>query len=95
MTDGHFCAIVVTGSHNKKEPLVNTSSLPTEAILLALEQVRDSGVTNMLNIREVQRCAYELELYDLVTWLEDNRRDTKLIFLALNSLHKLPQSSDQ
>ena len=74
---------------------MDAPNVPPEPILLALQEVRDSGVTNMFNVREVQRCAYELELYDLVTWLQDNQRNTKAILLALNSLHKLPLSSNQ
>lgn len=34
--------------------------------------IRDSGLTNMLDIRTVQRIAYTMEFYELVLFLEEN-----------------------
>lgn len=36
--------------------------------------VRDTGLTNMFDVPAVQRIAYDMEFYDLVVWLEDNRK---------------------
>ena len=35
--------------------------------------VRDTGKTNMFDVYAVQRVAYELELYDLVVYLEEKK----------------------
>ena len=35
--------------------------------------VRDTGRTNMFDVYGVQRVAYELELYDLVIFLEEKK----------------------
>ena len=35
--------------------------------------VRDTGRTNMFDVYAVQRVAYELELYDLVIFLEEKK----------------------
>ena len=35
--------------------------------------VRDTGRTNMFDVYTVQRVAYELELYDLVIFLEEKK----------------------
>ena len=35
--------------------------------------VRDTGRTNMFDVYAVQRVAYELELYDLVVYLEEKK----------------------
>lgn len=34
-------------------------------------EVRDTGRTNMFDVSSVQSIAYELDLYELVTFLED------------------------
>ena len=36
--------------------------------------IRDTGLTNMLDIPMVQRLAYEREFYELVCWIEDHKR---------------------
>ena len=36
--------------------------------------VRDTGRTNMFDSREVQRIAYELEFYELVCFIEDDKK---------------------
>ncbi len=37
--------------------------------------IRDTGLTNMLDVNTVQRLAYERDFYDLVLYLEDNRKE--------------------
>ena len=36
--------------------------------------IRDTGLTNMLDIPMVQRLAYEREFYELVCWIEDHKK---------------------
>ena len=37
--------------------------------------IRDTGLTNMLDIGMVQRLAYERDFYELVLYLEDHRSE--------------------
>ncbi len=37
--------------------------------------IRDTGLTNMLDIGMVQRLAYERDFYELVPYLEDHRSE--------------------
>ena len=37
-------------------------------------KVRDTGLTNMFDTNAVQRIALEMELYELVNFLEDNEK---------------------
>lgn len=37
--------------------------------------VRDSGLTNMLDIHAVQRIAFEKGYYELVSYIEEHRRE--------------------
>ncbi|XVG96421.1 DUF5049 domain-containing protein [Eubacteriales bacterium KG125] len=34
--------------------------------------VRDTGLTNMFDVRAVQRITYEMDFYELVDFLEEN-----------------------
>ena len=43
----------------------------TEKIKAGVLKVRDTGGTNMFDVYAVQRIAYELELFDLVLYLEE------------------------
>ncbi|HGD5651133.1 DUF5049 domain-containing protein [Anaerococcus sp. AGMB00486] len=36
--------------------------------------IRKTGITNMFDIRVVQRIAYEMNFYELVDFLETNRK---------------------
>ncbi|HEN0367636.1 TPA: DUF5049 domain-containing protein [Streptococcus agalactiae] len=36
--------------------------------------VRDTGLTNMFDVRAVQRIAYEMDFYELVDFLEENQK---------------------
>jgi len=46
-----------------------------EPVLEQLEQVRQDGGTNMVSRHGVQQVASELDLYELVLFCEDHRRD--------------------
>lgn len=37
--------------------------------------VRDTGATNMFDTNMVQRIAFEMDFYELVTWLEDHKSE--------------------
>ncbi len=37
--------------------------------------VRDTGRTNMFDVNAVQRIAFEMDLYELVAWIEDHKKD--------------------
>ena len=37
--------------------------------------IRDTGLTNMLDVPVVQRLAYERDFYELVLYLEDHRKE--------------------
>ena len=37
--------------------------------------VRDTGLTNMFDINAVQRIANDMHFYELVVYLEDNRKE--------------------
>ena len=36
--------------------------------------VRNTGLTNMFDVRAVQRIAYEMDFYELVDFLEENQK---------------------
>ena len=36
--------------------------------------VRDTGLTNMFDVRVVQRIAYEMDFYELVDFLKENQK---------------------
>lgn len=46
-----------------------------ETVKKQLLQVRDSGAVNMLDIQAVQRCACEMELFELVLFIEEHRKE--------------------
>lgn len=37
--------------------------------------IQDTELTNMFDVNTVQRLAYEREIFDLVIWLENQRRE--------------------
>ena len=37
--------------------------------------IRDTGLTNMFDVNAVQRLAYERDFYELVVYLEENRKE--------------------
>lgn len=46
----------------------------TDKIKEQILAIRDTGLTNMFDMAAVQRIAYGMDFYDLVIWLEDNRK---------------------
>ena len=47
----------------------------TEAVKEQLQAVRNSRLTNMLDLRAVQRIAYEMDYFDLVCFIYEHRRE--------------------
>ena len=45
-----------------------------EQIKAQILKVRDTGLTNMFDTNAVQKIAFEMELYELVNFLEDNKK---------------------
>ena len=37
--------------------------------------VRDTGCTNMFDTNAVQRIAFEMDMYELVAWIEDHKKE--------------------
>ena len=37
--------------------------------------VRDTGLTNMLDVAAVQHIAYDMAFFDLVCWIEDPKKE--------------------
>ena len=46
----------------------------TEKVREQVLKIRDSGIVNMLAVNAVQRIAYERGFYDLVNYIEENRK---------------------
>jgi hypothetical protein len=47
----------------------------TQTIKKQILAIRDTGLTNMFDIPMVQRLAYERDFYELVLFLEENRKE--------------------
>ena len=47
----------------------------TEAIKDQILAIRNTGLTNMFDVNAVQRLAYERDFYELVFYLEENRKE--------------------
>ena len=47
----------------------------TETIKYQILAIRDTGLTNMFDVNAVQRLAYERDFYELVVYLEENRKE--------------------
>lgn len=54
----------------------NSKSVITDELKQQILQVRDTGKTNMLDAAEVQRIANDLELFELVCFLEEKKNRT-------------------
>ena len=52
---------------DKETPII------TDKIFEQILEVRNTGETNMFDIRAVMRVAYDLELYELVNFLDDKK----------------------
>ena len=46
----------------------------TEQIKEQILKVRDTGLTNMFDTNAVQRIAFEMELYELVSFIEEDKK---------------------
>lgn len=47
----------------------------TQTIKEQILSIRDTGLTNMFDVNMVQRLAYERNFYELVLFLEENRKE--------------------
>lgn len=47
----------------------------TETIKEQILAIHDTGLTNMFDVNTVQRLAYERDFYELVVYLEENRKE--------------------
>ena len=47
----------------------------TETIKEQILEIRASGLTNMFDVNMVQCLAYERDFYELVNYLEENRKE--------------------
>ena len=47
----------------------------TETIKEQILEIRASGLTNMFDVNMVQRLAYERDFYELVNYLEEDRKE--------------------
>ena len=49
-------------------------TMMNEKIKTQILKVRDTGLTNMFDTNVVPKIAFEMELYELVNFLEDNKK---------------------
>ena len=54
----------------------------TDKIKEQILAIRDTGLTNMFDVNAVQRIAYEMEFYELVIFLEEEK--AKYVKFILN-----------
>ena len=47
----------------------------SETVKKQILAIRDTGLTNMFDVRAVQRIANDREFYELVAYLEEHRRE--------------------
>ena len=47
----------------------------TDKVKEQILEIRDTGLTNMCDVNTVQRLAYERDFYELVAYLEENRKE--------------------
>ena len=47
----------------------------TETIREQILAIRDTGLTNMFDVRTVQRLAFDRDFYELVYYLEEHRKE--------------------
>ena len=47
----------------------------TDTVKEQILEIRDTGLTNMFDVNTVQRLAYEHNFYELVVYLEENRKE--------------------
>ena len=54
----------------------------TDKVKEQILAVRDTGLTNMFDLRAVQRIAYEMDFYELVTFIEEEKAAYVLFILT-------------
>ena len=47
----------------------------TDTIREQILAIRDTGLTNMFDVRTVQRLAFDQDFYELVCYLEEHRKE--------------------
>ena len=47
----------------------------TQTIKEQILAIRDTGLTNMFDLAMVQRLAYDRDFFELVTFIEENRKE--------------------
>lgn len=47
----------------------------TDTVRQQILAIRDTGLTNMFDVRMVQRLAYDRDYYELVCYLEDHQKE--------------------
>lgn len=47
----------------------------TETIREQILAIRDTGLTNMFDVRTVQRLSFDRDFYELVCYLEEHRKE--------------------
>lgn len=47
----------------------------TDEVRKQILSIRDTGLTNMFDVATVQRIAYDMDFYELVVCLEENRKE--------------------
>ena len=53
----------------------NCMIIMTPVIKDQILTARDTGLTNMFDVTAVQRIAYEMDMYELVTWIDDHKKE--------------------
>jgi hypothetical protein len=61
--------------HTQKRTTMTEKVKAPRAVIDGIETVRQTGRTNMMDRRMVQVIANELELWEVVIWLEENPKD--------------------
>ena len=51
------------------------SLAPEGSVTTVILAIRNTGLTNMFDVNAVQRLAYERDFYELVVYLEENRKE--------------------
>ena len=47
----------------------------TEEMKEQILEIRETGLTNMFDVKTVQKIAYEMEFFELVVYLEEHKMD--------------------
>ena len=74
--------ILRTAAQNSRKAIERGGISMNATVKSQILAVRDTGETNMFDINAVQRIAMREEYYELVSWLEDNRREYSRFILT-------------